>query len=295
MKTKLKSKWVGVVAALVVIGIAWVWQQSTPPAFTVTFFNVGQGDAALVRTVAGQTILVDGGPDRTILSKLGAALPWGERTIDLVILSHPHADHVSGLNYVLERYRVRQVLVTGAVHTTPEYLRFLELLKEQGLPVALARAGQTVELAGGVRVEVLWPQESFLGKEVPDLNATSIVNRVVYGSTAVLFTGDTPEENESSLLASGAEVEAQLLKVAHQGSRTSSSPAFLRAVSPQVAVISVGQNSYGHPHAEVVERLRELVPQVLRTDEEDDITFMSDGQSFTRQRPHLPFLQFVLP
>ncbi|HLD85859.1 MAG TPA: ComEC/Rec2 family competence protein [Patescibacteria group bacterium] len=266
-----------------VVVLAWWWGGQSNHLLTVTFFDVGQGDAALIRTPQDQTILIDGGPDRTILTKLGESLPWTRRTIDLVILSHPHADHVAGLNYVLARYRVRHVLMTGAIHTTPEYLKFLELLKNKEVPVTIAQAGQVIELNGGVSVEVLWPFKSMVGERVDDLNTTSIVNRVVYKATAVLFTGDTPKENEAALLNSGSDLTAQILKVAHQGSRTSSSEEFIKAVAPEVAVIPVGQNSYGHPHAEVVERLKKLVEVVLRTDAEGDITWQSNGQSWQRE------------
>lgn len=274
---------------LVVLGVALaaagLWWQARPPTeLTVTFFNIGQGDATLIRTPQGQQILIDGGPDRTILRKLGQELPWFERDIDLVILSHPHADHVAGLTYVLERYRVQQILMTDAVHTTPEYLRFLELIKQYQVPVTLAQAGQVIALSGEVNVEVLWPNISYAGIKVVDLNATSIVNRVVYGNTAVLFTGDTPSENEAALVASGAQLSAQILKVAHQGSHTSSTEAFLRAVSPEVAVISVGANNrYGHPHRQIVARLQTLVATVLRTDRDGDITFRSHGRRWQRQ------------
>ena len=266
-----------------VVVLAWWWGGQSNHLLTVTFFDVGQGDAALIRTPQDQTILIDGGPDRTILTKLGESLPWTRRTIDLVILSHPHADHVAGLNYVLARYRVRHVLMTGAIHTTPEYLKFLELLKNKEVPVTIAQAGQVIELNGGVSVEVLWPFKSVVGERVDDLNITSIVNRVVYKATAVLFTGDMPKENEAALLNSGSDLTAQILKVAHQGSRTSSSEEFIKAVAPEVAVIPVGQNSYGHPHAEVVERLKKLVEVVLRTDAEGDITWQSNGQSWQRE------------
>ncbi len=279
----MKQRWLIIAVGILGLSLALVQQFKGQPTL-VTFFDIGQGDAALVRTKFGQTILIDGGPDRTILQKLGAAMPWGEKSIDLVILSHPHADHVTGLTYVLERYRVRQVLMTGAVHTTPEYLRFLELVKEQNIPTTIARAGQRFTLDGDVAVEVLWPEQSFVGVRVDDLNDTSIVNRVTFGARSVMFTGDTPSANEAALLAQGADLKADILKVSHQGSRTSSSEEFVRAVSPAVAVISVGaKNRYGHPHADVVQRLQRLVPTVLRTDQVGDITFTLEDNRWVRR------------
>jgi competence protein ComEC len=279
---------------LLLVGV--VWRLAQPHEYLqVIFFNIGQGDSALVRTPDGQDILLDGGPDRKILTKLGDYLPWADRTIDLVVLSHPHADHVAGLNYVLERYRVRRVLLTGAVHTTPEYIRFLQIIKEKNIPVTWAVAGQTLEFSGQVKLEVLWPVTSLQGQSFSDLNTSSIVNKIIYGNTAILFTGDTPAENERQLLNTNASLRADILKVAHQGSKTSSTEEFIKAVAPQIAVISVGRNNYGHPHAEVVNRLKRLVPVVLRTDETGDIIYWSDGHSFSSKRPNLIFSKFVLP
>lgn len=264
--------------------VATFWGNFAPRATSVIFFDIGQGDAALITTSARQTILIDGGPDRSILRKLGTALPWGDKTIDLVILSHPHADHVTGLTYVLERYQVGHVLMTGAVHTTPEYLRFLELVKKRHVPVTIAQAGQRLAFEGGVNVEVLWPEQSLAGVQVDDLNDTSIVNRVTFGQRSLLFTGDTPAANEAALISSGATLKADILKVAHQGSRTSSTEDFLQAVAPEVAVISVGaKNSYGHPHGEVVERLARLVATVLRTDRDGDIQFKLKADRWQRR------------
>ncbi|HBZ36152.1 MAG TPA: hypothetical protein DEO26_00250 [Candidatus Veblenbacteria bacterium] len=283
------------IGGVILLAAGWLLSFNHQAGLSVTFFDVGQGDAALIRTAEGQNILIDGGPSRSILSKLGAYLPWTDRTIDLVILSHPHADHVTGLNHVLENYQVNHVLISGALHTTSEYLRFLELIKEKNIPITIALAGQTFTLNGGVNIEVLWPIESLAQKEFTDLNESSIVNKVTYGDTAILFTGDTPLENEEAVLQSGQIIKADILKVAHQGSKTSSGDNFIKAVSPQVAVISVGNNNYGHPNADTVARLKSLVPVVLRTDEAGDITYISNGQSFTRERGNLIFSKSVLP
>ncbi len=267
---------------LLIVFIGGCWATSSQQ-LTLIFMDVGQGDASLIRTPAGQNILIDGGPDRTILSKLERYLPWTERTIDLVVLSHPHADHLAGLNYVLERYRVRQVLITEAVHTTPEYLRFLELIQQKKIPIVIALQGQEILFDNDIKLEVIWPNRSFANQKLSNLNDSSIVIRLLYGTSSALFTGDTPLENEADILEAGINVSAQVLKVAHQGSKTSSGDDFLRAVGAESAVISVGPNRYGHPHAEVLARLRVLIPQVLRTDEAGDIIFISYGQNFKRQ------------
>ncbi len=284
-----------VAAVLIVGGSFWFAAVQGKGLLVVTFLDVGQGDAAIIRTPTEETILIDGGPDRTVLTKLAKYIPWTERTIDLVVVSHPHADHLTGLNYVLERYKVRHVLMTDAVHTTPEYLRFLELLKEKNIPITLAVTGRKFEFGQGVSLEVIWPREKFGGQRLTDLNDSSLVNKIIYGTSVVLFTGDTPQENEQAILTTGLDIKAQILKVSHQGSKTSSTSEFIKAVAPGAAIISVGPNSYGHPHAEVVSRLEQLVPSVLRTDQEGDITFISDGQNFKRYQRNLIFPWFVLP
>lgn len=275
---------------LIVLGLALaallaaVGNSFRQPPTQVTFFSIGQGDSALIQTAARQNILIDGGPDRSVLTKLGSALPWGDKQLDLVVLSHPHADHVTGLTYVLERYKVGRVLMNDAVHTTPEYLRFLELVKEKNIPVTIGRVGQRFLLDGGVTLEVLWPQVSFAGAQVDDLNATSIVNRVSFGQNSVLFTGDTTDANEQAMLQAGVNLKADILKVAHHGSRTSTSREFIKAAAPQVAVVSAGaNNSYGHPHAELIERLNSLVPAVLRTDQDGDIIFRLENGQWVRR------------
>lgn len=282
-------------AGVLVVGYIWFVYTPENNNLVVTFLNIGQGDSTIIRTSQGETILIDGGPDRTILSKLAKYIPWAERTIDLMILSHPHADHLTGLNYVLERYKVRHVLMTDAVHTTPEYFRFLELLKEKNIPITLATTGKKFMFSDGVVIEVIWPNETFVDRKLSDLNDSSIVDKLVYGSSSIIFTGDTPAANEQAILRAGLDVRAQILKVAHQGSKTSSTKEFIQAVAPEVAIIPVGPNSYGHPHKEVVDRLNELVPLVLRTDEEGDITFVSNGQTFTRAKRNLIFPWFVVP
>ncbi len=271
------------IAVVIVLLFFLFYQQSQNKYLQLTFIDVGQGDAHVVRTPEGQVILIDGGPDRGILRKLGRILPWYERTIDLMILSHPHADHVTGLVHTLNRYEVKQVMLTGALHTTPEYLEFLSLIKDKKIPVISPHQGQLIKFAGGVTMDVFWPPFSYVGQKVGELNDTSIMNRVNYGTTSVLFTGDTPVKNEGAILAAGYNVRAQILKVAHQGSRTSSSPEFLKAVAPEYAVIPVGKgNRYGHPHKEVVERLKSLIPNVLRTDEEGYVRFRSDGKMWIK-------------
>ncbi len=270
-----------IVGLIIILLLAWLVASVRPVELSVTFFDVGQGDAALITTPARQAILIDGGPDRSILDKIGRTLPWDKHMIDLMILSHPHADHLTGLVAVLRQYRVREILMTGVVHTTPEYLEFLKIIQTKKIPVRLAQVGQTIKLAQGVELEVAGPIVSYQDQSVADLNATSLVVKLKYGTTQALFTGDQTKENELELLKMGVNLSAQILKVSHHGSRASSSLEFLRAVKPDYAVISVGAgNSFGHPAAGTVQRLQALGAAIYRTDKAGDVEFISDGRSW---------------
>ncbi|MFA4937446.1 MAG: ComEC/Rec2 family competence protein [Patescibacteria group bacterium] len=270
---------------LLVIGALLVLPAGTGK-LQVYFFDVGQGDATLIKTPSGGIILIDGGPDRKVLRQLGSALPFGKRTIDLLILSHPHADHVTGLIGVLEKYQVKHVLATGVVHTTAEYQQWLGQIKEQNIPWQTAVAGEQISFADGVSLEILWPSESLVEKTVNDLNESSAVVKLNYGFTSVLFTGDISTSNEQQILTNQTPVASQILKVPHQGSKTSSSLEFIKAVAPMWAVIFVGANNrYGHPHQEVVVRYQQQGVGVLRTDELGTIRFVSDGKAWQYKKP----------
>lgn len=244
-----------------------------------TALDVGQGDAILLRTPSGDNILIDGGPDRSVLSRIGAHIPFWDRTLDLVILTHPHADHVAGLVDVLKRMPVQRVMGTGVVHTTPEYAEFLDSVKAKGVKLEEAQAG-TVERFGDVVLTYLAPTHSLAGERVDELNNTSIVVMVQYGKSRFLLTGDAQVPVEEELRAQGVDLTADVLKVGHHGSKDATSDAFLEAVHPRWAVISVGEgNRYGHPSARTLARLQRHGVDVLRTDESGSVTFASDGKA----------------
>lgn len=242
---------------------------------SVSFLDVGQGDAALLHTPSGRQVLIDGGPDSSVLEEIGRRMSFFDRTIDLLVLSHPNLDHLSGLVEVLRRYDVRLVLLPAVLSDLPRFQEFLALLKEQHVRVILADASQDIDLGNGVRLDVVWPPAGF---SADDENAYSVVLRVTYGSDSVLFTGDIGADTESAVIASGADIEADILKVPHHGSRYSSSTGFLLAVDPTLAVIPVGENTYGHPHPTVLRRLGNLGIAVKMTLDEGTIDIALDGQ-----------------
>lgn len=240
-------------------------------------FDIGQGDAILATTPAGQHILIDGGPNTDLLEDLGERLPFFDRTIELLILSHPDADHITALPEVLQRYRVKNILLTGAAHGSGRYEALLAAIEAQGSRVLLADSTQDIELDSGVMLDVLWPQTDLLGREVEAANNESVVAKLIYGPHEILLTGDIEKETELALLQSGADLRSTVLKVAHHGSRTSSSTGFLLAVQPQLGLISSGRdNQFGHPHPEIIERYRQLGIETQNTQQSGRLTYYFD-------------------
>jgi len=245
----------------------------------VTFFDVGQGDSALIITPDNYQILVDGGPDNTIAAKLGAALPFFDRDLDLVILSHPHADHVAGLVEVLNRYQVKKIIMTGVVHTAPDYLDFLKLIRDKKIPVQIIDRPQELSPEEGIKLSFLWPQQPLAEKTIDNLNNSSIAFKLIYASTSFLFTGDLEDEEALSSTTEASLLKSDVLKVGHHGSSNANDFSFLKLASPEQAIVSVGaDNDYGHPHYRTIYNLEKLGVQIWRTDRDGDISCASDGQ-----------------
>ena len=237
----------------------------------------------VITTPSGRTIVVDGGPDPELAIRvLDARTPFWKRTLSLVVLSHPHSDHVSGLNEVLRRYDVERILELRSEYESADYNAWTRLADSEGAETLRARAGTRLAFDDGVEIQVLSPPDTPPGQSPVDANDASVVARVVYGNASFLLTGDLFRDGERWLLNSGQVLDSDVLKVAHHGSGTSSSAAFLSAVSPGVAVISAGRdNRFGHPDPEVVERLEGLMPvsRIFRTYERGTITFETDGRT----------------
>ena len=249
----------------------------------VQFADVGQGDMTLITTPSGHRIVVDGGPDGDRAAQvLGAALPFWTRTVDLLILTHPHDDHLAGLNEILRRYRVSNILSREVDFHSANFAVWRNLAAREGANAISARPGTTFEFEDGVRVEVLAPPDALLSGTESDVDNASVATRIVYGDRAILLTGDLFADGERRLVESGRTLRADALKVAHHGSATSSSRAMLEAVSPSAAIISAGaDNRFGHPSPEVLERLREYIPpdRIFTTAERGSVTLETDGES----------------
>jgi len=272
-----------------------LWARVVPAAASgrlqITVLDVGQGDAILLRGPSGRTMLIDGGGeveghhtgyDVGARRVVPALRRLGVRAIDVVVLSHPHEDHAGGLVAVLQNFRVGLVLDSGLPHPAPSYVRVLELVRSQGIPYRRARRGLRVDLGDGVLLAVLLPQEPLIVGSGADPNLNSVVLRLTYRRVAALFTGDMEALNELQLLDQGDELRSAILKVAHHGSDTSTTEAFVDAVRPAVALISVGAvNPFGHPQRRTLETLEEWGAQVFRTDRDGAIRIETDGARVT--------------
>ncbi|MFC1987616.1 DNA internalization-related competence protein ComEC/Rec2 [Chloroflexota bacterium] len=278
--SRLPVKWV--IPPLLVVAILVLVTAATIPDdnLSVSFLDVGQGDAILIQR-GSQQVLVDGGPSpQSIILGLSKKMPFWDRTIDLVILTHPHTDHVTGLVEVLQRYKVKQVLYPALEYKSYLYDEWLNLLKEKDIGYTLAQAGQEVDF-GDIIIDVLNPQRPLLTGTESDIDKNSVVLRLSRGEVSFLLTSDIMWETESGLITHRANLTSTVLKVAHHGSATSTTAEFLEVVNPQLAVVSVGGNNpFGHPSGEVEDRLRgKLGPEnIYRTDEHGTIEFITNGK-----------------
>ena len=248
----------------------------------VVFLDVGQGDAAFISTPGGQQVLVDGGPDPVELVQfLGGSMPFMDRTIELVVLTHPHSDHVAGMIEVLRRYDVARVLERELDYDSASYQAWRRAVAEEGADIFAAEPGQLIAFDDGLLLQVVGPPGRLMRGTSSDVDNASVVLRLVYGEVSFLLTGDMFAESEDVLLRQGAHVDSDVLKVAHHGSRSSSSEVFLESVSPTVAVISAGEdNLFGHPPAETLESILRLLghQEQFLMSESGTIEFVTDGK-----------------
>ena len=241
------------------------------------FLDIGQGDGILIQTPSGRQVLIDGGatPQR-LFSELGAVMPFWDRALDLLLMTHPDLDHIGAQRFVPDRFAVTTALATAVGVAHPDAKPWQEQMHKNGVAVQLQAQGGWVDLGDGVALWLLWPTAAGYQGENAD-NENSLVTKLVYGDFSVLLTGAAGVPAETGMLKDGEPVEAIILKVGHHGSKGSSSAAFINAVNPQGAVIQVGaENDYGHPHQEVLDRLADRL--ILRNDQQGRIHIYSDGQ-----------------
>ena len=288
MNMMRRMLWVrGTVLTVLLIAALVVWMPSyaafDPRAeeLTLTFLDVGQGDAILIETFDGIEVLVDGGANSRVLSELADVLGAFDRTIDMVVATHPDADHIGGLIDVFERYDIDTVLLTENESDTSVNDAFRDGVAAEDTDVRIARRGQTFTLGASTTLRVLYPESDPSDLES---NASSIVLKLSFGTTDALLTGDAPERIESLLVSHYKEaLQSEILKFGHHGSRTSTSEAFLKVVDPTYGVVSAGaDNRYGHPHEEVIDRAR-LYGLTISKTSEGRVTFVSNGTTIRRK------------
>lgn len=274
----------GVVILILFAATAVIWSavlhNDRHGVLTVSFLNIGQGDSILIESPSGRTALIDGGPTASVLRELGKQMPWYDKSIDVIIPTHPDSDHVSGLIDVLERYKVRYVVQSSVLGDTATWRTLEDTIAadtRKGTRMVTAQRGQIIDLGDGAYLEVLSPD-----RRVPNLetNMGCVVTRLVYGNTSFMLSCDLPQAMEEYLVSlDGTDLHSDVLKAGHHGSKTSSSPLFVGYVDPQYAVYSRGCNNiYGMPHTETIATFKAFNIPTLDTCLRSTITFTSDGQ-----------------
>ena len=270
----------GILAALLIANLfVWVavYSDSSRGTLKVYFLDVGQGDAIFIETPNKRQVLIDGGKNKKVVSELGKVMSFGDKTIDIVIATHPDADHIGGLPEVVNRYNVGLFIEPGVEEKNDLNNELHTRLEKKVVQTVLARRGQIINFGDGVTLTILFPNEDVSSL---DSNDASIVAKLTYGEHDFLLTGDAGIRTENILLNSIPEMlDVEVLKAGYHGSRTSTSLPFATKVSPLYAVISAGKdNSYGHPHEEVIQILESVGAQILNTAESGAVRFETDGK-----------------
>jgi len=276
---KLFSPLVVVVLSIAFFGVWYSYFSPENKNLRVTYLDVGQGDSTLIQFPDGKVALIDGGPDKKVLEDLGRKLPFYKRGIDVVFLSHPHADHMVGLIYVLQRYKVGRVVVTEGIHETPEYREFIDIVKNKNIPMTLAREGVAFDFSGGVKMNTLYPHTGISSDNPNDLSEVLLLT---FRNNEFLFTGDLEKDATESMLSRSKKLRVDVVKVPHHGSKDAYDENLYAMLKPEVAVISVGENKYGHPSPMTLSFFEKIGIKYFRTDKEGDISLFSDGNNVIR-------------
>jgi competence protein ComEC len=269
----------GILTITAFVIVILLYQRPTADSgLKIEFLDVGQGDAIYIKTVSGQDILIDGGPDNSVLAGLGKVMDLSDREINLVILSHPHADHLTGLVEVLQRYKVDEVWETGVAYPSATYDEFEKEIQTKNIPEKFVRAGDEKNF-GETKISILYPLLELKNQKIDNLNNSSIVARLNYLNFTALFPGDLEKDAQAKVPTEN--LFSTILKVPHHGSQNGLSESFLKAVRPAVAVISVGKdNKFGHPHEATLNLLKQLAIKYYRTDQDGRIEIITSGQGY---------------
>ena len=267
-----------------VFGFLLIFQSQNSGKFRLIACDVGQGDGILLVSPGGKQVLIDGGPGTKVVDCLGQKMPFWDRTVEMVVSTHPEKDHLEGLLEVLARYKVKMVVTTGVVNDTELFKAWKEAIRKEGAKIYFVKAGDRLVL-DSIRgrtssMDVLWPTAEKLAlwklAGLTETNESSVVMKVNFGQFCAYLTGDIPKEILESLINKSC----QVLKISHHGSKTGTSEQILDSVHPIVTIIQVGRNSFGHPHKEVIDLLESKVVTIYRNDSNGIIEISSDGKSF---------------
>lgn len=288
MKIDWRSREAFSYGAILMLGVfcaaVWVavWAATPRGVLTVAVLDVGQGDAIYVESPTGQQLLIDAGPDDALLRQLPKVMPLLDRSIDAVLETHPHADHVAGFVTLLKRYSVGMFVEPGVAYDTNVVRTVEQEVADKNISRYIARRDMVLDLGGGVTLDILYPDYDVSHIPEAKVHEGNVVARLVYGSTSVLLMGDAPQDVEDHLIQMGGDtLSSTILKVGHHGSRTSTGEGFAALVHPQFAAISVAANNKYHlPNQEPIDALTSDGAEVLRTDEMGTIVFKSDGKTF---------------
>ena len=277
---QLKKRLAILLTVFISASITWLLPYISIPVtsefLSVTFLDIGQGDAILVETPDGVQLVIDGGPDGTVLRRLTEELPWFDRTINIIMGTHPDKDHIGGLVDVLSRFKVGQIITTENTGETMVASTFQNALVSEGVPVVMARAGQVYQIGASTTLTIFSPASNPVMLES---NTASIVAKLSYGEIDFMLTGDAPSSIEAYLVKTyGSQMQSEVLKLGHHGSKTSSSDIFLDTVKPFHAVVSTSKdNTYGHPAPNVVEAVESRGITLTNTAVAGSITFETNG------------------
>lgn len=253
----------------------------------IRMLDIGQGDAFLLEK-DGKFAMIDTGDVEHREALVKYLHEYGVKELSNVIITHPHADHMGGMKAVFDNIKVDNIYDDGVPTNTNTYKTYLKNIKTKNIPFHIPKAGETIALFDGVDFHVAGPVSEITDqKGRPDLNNNSIVGKLTYGDFSMLFTGDAEKEEESAILKSGFGLKSDVLKVGHHGSRTGTTPSFLKAVTPKEAFISCGQgNDYGHPHKETMTKLENAGIHIFRTDRDGTVTLTTDGSTYQIAKEH---------
>lgn len=262
---KVKTAIIFILVMVIIIYLSLGFFQAKK--LTVNFLDIGQGDAIFIRTPRGQNIVIDGGADNLFLYELSDSMPWWDKTIDYLVITHYHADHMMGFLELLNKYKVKNVLVTAHQPDDLLYKIWADRLSEKNIKATIVKAGDKFIISD----ELYW-LVILADSHHEDYNENSLVIRLTYKDQNFIFMGDLGFEGEEKILSSGMDISAKYLKVGHHGSKYSSSLEFLEAVSPEICIIQSGKdNKFGHPHQETLDRLKNIGCQVINTQEQGTI------------------------